>query len=388
MDNFLETRCKFLELNISRNLNSVIAQMFDNFKHFLECTTAINEKQKNVILSESAKFKFSKNYIKSLSELEQNRLILIPFLAIVNSQFNQSLFGNYTEEDVLISNERGVQTTILFTALDLILIAQLRFITRIMDSKDNRTKIIEFTLAESKMIDKYLESLETIGDLVNITKDYLLSLKPEELTDVVLTLDSFMVRGSNLSKFKKNYTHFSTYIGDTHSIKDIGKRTCNTRNGYLPTSPFTSLMYAQIFAELFSMNATLLGNNFSKFATSVVFTISKALTNYEQQLLEAFDGMMKNDYSMARPDRNYRYQGLLVPGLVSTNVKMLFAVDYSGSISDLELSAQLGAIQEILDRYPNYNGEIVTFSVGIHTKADISNGESLLNILPKLWVLS
>lgn len=382
----LQTKLKSLELIISENLGNELSMLFGNMQEMFTLDDNTLNKIQLVKVESNSVFKCSNMLFDNSSTENQYKLILTAFFSLLNGHFNTSIFNRYTE--ITKDDECVSGTTDLFLALDLIIYSQIRLFDRIISSKDSRAKIVEFTNQQNEVINAYMLSFDSPNaDIISYTIDYLSRFNKEEKTHIYDVLNTKLFRGTRFSKHSEIFTEYSDYIADHISVE--GRSTNSVSKSGISGefslfSPFTALLFSQILVKLIAKYSSLLSSEYANFGKSVTFTISRSFVSYEERLLDAFSGMVKNDYSMSRPNRNYLYTGLIFPSMIANEVKLLFAVDYSGSVGDLDLAHQLGAIQEIIDQYPNYTAEVITFSTYIHTKVPIANGENLVDAIGRL----
>ena len=85
----------------------------------------------------------------------------------------------------------------------------------------------------------------------------------------------------------------------------------------------------------------------------------------------------KSTYSFVPPNMKYLYRGIYLPGLSSDLLRIVIAVDTSGSVDETLLSTFLGEIDSIMQSYPNYEIDLITADAKIQAHKVFLPGESL-----------
>lgn len=98
-----------------------------------------------------------------------------------------------------------------------------------------------------------------------------------------------------------------------------------------------------------------------------------------RQALAVFLQPTRRDYTFIPPDRRYlseEYQGMLLPDFGQTGLEeVVIAVDTSGSISDLELSAFLAEAAGILETFPELRGILTSCDAAVSSWQEVEPGE-------------
>ncbi len=85
----------------------------------------------------------------------------------------------------------------------------------------------------------------------------------------------------------------------------------------------------------------------------------------------------KSTYSFVPPNMKYLYRGIYLPSLSSDLLRIVIAVDTSGSVDETLLSTFLGEINSIMQSYPNYEIDLITADAKIQSHKVFLPGESL-----------
>jgi len=85
----------------------------------------------------------------------------------------------------------------------------------------------------------------------------------------------------------------------------------------------------------------------------------------------------KSTYSFVPPNMKYLYRGIYLPSLSSDLLRIVIAIDTSGSVDETLLAEFLGEINSIMQSYPNYEIDVITADAKIQSHKVFLPGESL-----------
>ena len=85
----------------------------------------------------------------------------------------------------------------------------------------------------------------------------------------------------------------------------------------------------------------------------------------------------KSTYSFVPPNMKYLYRGIYLPSLSSDLLRIVIAIDTSGSVDETLLSTFLGEVNSIMQSYPNYEIDLLTADAQIQSHKVFLPGESL-----------
>ncbi len=85
----------------------------------------------------------------------------------------------------------------------------------------------------------------------------------------------------------------------------------------------------------------------------------------------------KSTYSFVPPNMKYLYRGIYLPSLSSDLLRIVIAIDTSGSVDETLLATFLGEINSIMQSYPNYEIDLITADAKIQSHDVFLPGESL-----------
>ena len=85
----------------------------------------------------------------------------------------------------------------------------------------------------------------------------------------------------------------------------------------------------------------------------------------------------KSTYSFVPPNMKYLYRGIYLPSLSSDLLRIVIAIDTSGSVDEMLLSTFLGEVNSIMQSYPNYEIDLLTADAKIQSHKVFLPGESL-----------
>lgn len=221
---------------------------------------------------------------------------------------------------------------------------------------------------------------------VNRTTKVYLGAEPKYVTAII---NALAVSNPHLSRSRLN--EFSAI----YSIIEDDSNTRIAARGYSVHASAGSTQRSNLFnmIKLLSTIEKLLKQSkmsyaflklFSKYKESVALSLSQnSVEVYFNNLHSTITSSFNQSQMSARPNRRYLAQDMILPKLVGKNVNMLFAVDYSGSITQIELKNQLGVIDSILSTQKAHDATILSFSDDIRTVVDLDSNEELVDALPR-----
>ena len=94
--------------------------------------------------------------------------------------------------------------------------------------------------------------------------------------------------------------------------------------------------------------------------------LGKSQINWRAILRREIAKSIPVDYTWARPNRRFMSQGIYLPATTSEEVKVLFSVDLSGSVSREECSMYMAEIIAIGDCFPAVEMRVITHDSEVH----------------------
>ena len=85
----------------------------------------------------------------------------------------------------------------------------------------------------------------------------------------------------------------------------------------------------------------------------------------------------KSTYSFVPPNMKYLYRGIYLPSLSSDLLRIVIAIDTSGSVDETLLADFLGEINSIMQSYPNYEIDVITADAKVQSHKVFLPGENL-----------
>jgi len=85
----------------------------------------------------------------------------------------------------------------------------------------------------------------------------------------------------------------------------------------------------------------------------------------------------KSSFSFVPPNMKYLYRGIYLPSLSSDLLRIVVAIDSSGSIDGELLATFLGELQSITQQYPNYEIDLITADMKVQSHEVYLPGELL-----------
>jgi len=85
----------------------------------------------------------------------------------------------------------------------------------------------------------------------------------------------------------------------------------------------------------------------------------------------------KTSYSFSPPNMKYLYRGIYLPSLSSDLLRVIIAIDTSGSVDETLLGTFLAEVSSMMQQYPNYEIDLITADAKVHTCKTFLPGEPL-----------
>lgn len=85
----------------------------------------------------------------------------------------------------------------------------------------------------------------------------------------------------------------------------------------------------------------------------------------------------KSTYSFTPPNMKYLYRGIYLPSLSSDLLRIIIAIDTSGSVDEPLLGTFLGEVSSVMQQYPNYEIDLITADAKVQSHKVFLPGESL-----------
>ncbi len=85
----------------------------------------------------------------------------------------------------------------------------------------------------------------------------------------------------------------------------------------------------------------------------------------------------KSTYRFTPPNMKYLYRGIYLPSLSSDLLRIIVAIDTSGSIDETLLGTFLGEVSSMMQQYPNYEIDLITADAKIQSHKVFLPGEAL-----------
>jgi len=86
----------------------------------------------------------------------------------------------------------------------------------------------------------------------------------------------------------------------------------------------------------------------------------------------------KTSYAFTPPNMKFLYRGIYLPSMSSDLLRVVVAVDTSGSVDEALLATFLAEVNSIMQQYPNYEIELITADAKIHSAKTFLPGEPLV----------
>ena len=99
--------------------------------------------------------------------------------------------------------------------------------------------------------------------------------------------------------------------------------------------------------------------------------------DWRERLYRYIADYAKSSYSFMPPNMKYLYRGISLPSLSSDLLRIIIAVDTSGSVNEEMLGHFLSEVSGIMQQYPNYEIDILTADAKVQSHKTYLPGEPL-----------
>ncbi len=99
--------------------------------------------------------------------------------------------------------------------------------------------------------------------------------------------------------------------------------------------------------------------------------------DWRESLYRYIAEFAKSTYSFMPPNMKYLYRGIALPSLSSDLLRIVIAVDTSGSVGETLLSVFLGEVESIMQSYGNYEIDLISADTKVHDHTTYLPGERL-----------
>ena len=99
--------------------------------------------------------------------------------------------------------------------------------------------------------------------------------------------------------------------------------------------------------------------------------------DWREMLYRYIASYAKSSYSFIPPNMKYLYRGIYLPSLSSDLLRIIVAVDTSGSVDETLLGTFLGEVNSVMQSYPNYEIDLITADAKVQSHKVFLPGESL-----------
>ncbi len=105
--------------------------------------------------------------------------------------------------------------------------------------------------------------------------------------------------------------------------------------------------------------------------------INSNFITWEDELYTVIENSVKFDYRLIPPNKRYISQGVALPSLSGEKVKLVIAIDSSGSIDPINLSKFLNEVDSIMNTFENYEIDLLIADAKVHEHHILYPGDSI-----------
>ncbi len=178
------------------------------------------------------------------------------------------------------------------------------------------------------------------------------------------------VHAENLT-MQKEMTESNDTNHTEHESKAEQKEEANARPNKDEINEEMKEQFEQIFQKLNRQD------NLPKDLKYVVPEYFSHKVDWRELLYGYIASYAKSTYSFVPPNMKYLYRGIYLPSLSSDLLRIVIAIDTSGSVDEALLSNFLGEINSIMQSYPNYEIDVITADAKVQSHQVFLPGENL-----------
>lgn len=109
----------------------------------------------------------------------------------------------------------------------------------------------------------------------------------------------------------------------------------------------------------------------------LVPNLENASVSWEDELYTLIENSVKFDYQLIPPNKRYLSQGVALPALAGTKIKLVIAIDSSGSIDGTLLSQFLNEVESIMNTFTNYEIDLLVADAKVHEHHILYPGDEI-----------
>ena len=218
---------------------------------------------------------------------------------------------------------------------------------------------------ESKFDGMYAEEVyEILRAEMNSDEEY---ANTEEQTEQISEVDD--VHAENLSMQKEMHADDASNTQREHSADERSQEQSSANHDTL--SEELKEHFEQIFQKLKRQG------KLPKDLEIVVPEYFSHKVGWRELLYGYIASYAKSTYTFVPPNMKYLYRGIYLPSLSSDLLRIVIAIDTSGSVDETLLKIFLGEINAIMQAYPNYEIDVITADAKVQSHKVFLPGETL-----------
>ena len=109
----------------------------------------------------------------------------------------------------------------------------------------------------------------------------------------------------------------------------------------------------------------------------IVPNLENSTVSWEDELYTLIENSVKFDYQLSPPNKRYLSQGVALPSLAGTKVKLVIAIDSSGSIDGKLLSKFLNEVESIMNTFTAFEIDLLVADAKVHEHHILYPGDEI-----------
>ncbi len=229
----------------------------------------------------------------------------------------------------------------------------------------NGMQLPEYAYFEEKFEGMYVEEVyEILRAEMSDSVDYSMEQESEQTTD------SDETGVENLHMQKEH-----TPDVNANETQEEENRNNQEKEASTPESDALSQEMKEHFEQIFQKHKRQ--GNLPKDLAFVVPEYFSCKVDWREFLYRYIATHAKSSYTFSPPNMKFLYRGIYLPSMSSDLLRVIVAVDTSGSVDEALLTTFLGEVSSMMQQYPNYEIDLITADVKVQSHKTFLQGEVL-----------
>ena len=229
----------------------------------------------------------------------------------------------------------------------------------------NGMHLPEYAYFEEKFDGMYVEEVyEILRAEMSDNADYSMEQESEQITD------SDETGAENLHMQKEH-----TLNVNADETQEKENRNNQEKEASVPESNALNQEMKEHFEQIFQKYKRQ--GNLPKDLAFVIPEYFSYKVDWREFLYRYIATHAKSSYTFSPPNMKFLYRGIYLPSMRSDLLRVIVAVDTSGSVDEVLLATFLGEVSSMMQQYPNYEIDLITADAKVQSHKTFLPGEVL-----------